>query len=178
MSITIVAAVSNNGVIGNSKMKRLPWVCPEELRYFKAQTIGKTIVMGRKTAEEVGALPDRKRIVLSTDKDYQLNGFITMTLDGFLQLNEETMNTQYLVCGGAEIYKATIPYASLARISYMDFEAYGDVMLPPLSHLNWKKICTTEMKKFSAVDYININRVVYSKIVNHELLINELKGKL
>lgn len=177
MSITIIAAVSNNGVIGNSKMKKLPWICPEELRFFREQTIGKTIVMGRKTAEEVGALPDRERIVLSKDKNYQLEGFTTMTLDEFLALNEKNMNTQYLVCGGAEIYNAVMPYASLARISYLDFEAYGDILLPILSHLNWKKICTTEMKKFVAVDYISTNRVTYSKILSNELLNNKTKEK-
>jgi dihydrofolate reductase len=177
VSITIIAAVSLNGIIGNSKMSKLPWKCPEEMQHFRDVTMGKIIVMGRKTAEEVGALPGRNCIVLSDKWTYELQGFTTMTLNDFLLLNEDNMATQYFVCGGAEIYKAVTPYASQAMISYLDFEAYGDIEMPTFDRNSWRKINAVEKKKFTTVTTLNSNRVVYSKIVSQQLVTKKVKEK-
>ena len=170
MSITIIAAIAANSVIGSSKMKKLPWIVPEEMKHFREQTLGKTIVMGRTTAEETGALLGRKsRIVIANDWAYTLDGFISMSLDGFLRLNESTPNLEYFVCGGAKIYEAVLPYADRAIISNMSFDAYGDIKMPILPTTNWKRITRVEKERFTIDTFTNVNRVVYDKI-SHQLL--------
>ena len=175
MSIKIIAAVSINGVIGNSSLGKLPWVCPEEMAFFREQTINKVVVFGRKTAEEVGALKGRVCIVITSKVGYELEGFETLTLEKFLALNEKSFKTEYFVCGGASLYKATMPYASLAVISYLDFEAYGDIMMPELDRNSWRKMGQIDKSRFTAVQFVNSNRTVYSKILSNKSL-NNKKG--
>lgn len=178
MSITIIAAVAANNIIGNSQMKKLPWKVPEEMKFFREQTMGRTVVMGRKTAEETGNLPGRDCIVLSKDPKYQLKGFVAMTLDQFLRLNESTPDCQYFVCGGAEIYKAVMPYAARATISYLDLEAYGDIMMPALPISDWKKVSAVEKSMFVANTYSNTGRIVYDTIISQQLLTKKRTRKI
>lgn len=130
MSLIMIAAVSQNGIIGNSKLDKMPWYCKEELQHFKQETIGGTIIMGRTTAEQVGVLSGRDCIVLSRNQDYMLDGFRTITTE--LLLNEVDLNpdNRYYIAGGAQIYKELIPYITESIISYMNFEVDGDIFLP------------------------------------------------
>lgn len=162
MSLTIIAAVAANGVIGNSELDRMPWHVSEELKFFKANTMDKTVVMGRKTAEQVGKLRGRDCIVLSKDPSYKLAGFLTLSLEQFLHMNEYRFDKEYAVAGGAEIYKQLMPYASFALISYMDFEAKGDVMMPKFDRDVWRKTSSTTMTRFTAIAYTNTNRATFN----------------
>ena len=128
--LTLITAVSLNGVIGNSKVDTLPWHCTEELQFFKNTTMGKTLVMGRTTAEQVGKLPGRNAIVLSNNSSYKLDGFDTMTLDALLIQNAADPEVEYMICGGAAIYKALLPFIDQSIISYLHFTADGDVYFP------------------------------------------------
>ena len=130
--ITLIAAVSKNGVIGNSKLDALPWHCPEELQFFKKSTMGKTLVMGRKTFEQVGKLPGRNCIVVSTDSRLKYEGCVVATFNETLVLIEESPDIEYAICGGAEIYKLFFPFTDCSIISYLNFEAEGDILLPDL----------------------------------------------
>ena len=137
--ITLIAAVASNGVIGNSSINSLPWHCSEELKFFKSETMGNTLIMGRTTAEQVGKLPGRDAIVLSRDKNYTLKGFETFSMDQFLFEYEQNPEKKYMVCGGAEIYKLFIPYVDVSIISYMNFRVEGDIYLPEVTRRNGYK---------------------------------------
>lgn len=173
MSITIIAAVALNGVIGDSRTNKMTWYNREEMQFFKEQTMGKIVVMGRKTAETTGKLVGRDCLVLSKDPSYRLQGFDTVSIKDLLDINEYHFDKHYMVCGGAEIYKELIPYASTAMISYMDFEASGDVLMPTLDVLSWKKVEQIEMAKFTAVNYINTQRKVHVYAESKSPLINK-----
>jgi len=134
MAITMIAAVSRNNIIGNSQLDKMPWHCSEELKFFRNTTMGKTLIMGRKTAEQVGKLPGRNAVVLSKDPAYNLDGFTTLTLKQLIELKD---TTEYMCCGGAEIYSALLPYINVTIISYMHFDAVGDVCLPNVDSMEW-----------------------------------------
>ena len=148
MPITLIAAVSSNGVIGNSKLNKMPWHCSEELKFFKGETMGKPLIMGRVTAEQVGPLPGRHCIVLSRDKHYSLPGFETMSMDNFLFEYEKDKDIHYMVAGGREIYNLFMPYADFTTVSYMNFEAEGDIYLPCMNRRGGYKWDTIEEIQF------------------------------
>jgi len=177
MSITIIAAVALNGVIGDSRTNKMTWYNQEEMQFFKAQTMGKVVVMGRKTAETTGRLNGRDCLVLSNDPLYRLQGFETVSINDLLDMNELNFDKQYMVCGGAEIYRKLTPYASGAMISYMDFEASGDVLMPPIDPFIWKKAQQIEMEKFTAVNYINTQRKIHPYAEGLHSTIHQRKPK-
>lgn len=147
MSIAIIAAMARNGVIGNSKMSKLPWVVPEELGFFRKETMGKVIVMGRKTAESVGALDGRRCVVMSTKMNYRLNGFETMRHSEIIKLS---YSNQVMICGGAEIYNLFMQDANEAIISELDLEAHGDIFMPKLPK-GFKMVRTEHFSRFTVV---------------------------
>lgn len=155
--ISLIAAVAMNGVIGNSKLSKMPWYNREEMAFFKEQTMGKIVVMGRKTAEETGKLMGRDCLVLTKQKGYKLAGFRTVTVEELLTMNEINFDLRLMICGGAEVYKKLMPYASNAMISHMDFDATGDILLPEFDKKVWKKAQAIEKKSFTAIHYINTN---------------------
>lgn len=177
MSITIIAAVALNGVIGDSKTNKMTWYNREEMLFFKEQTMGKAVVMGRKTAETTGKLIGRDCIVLSKDPLYRLEGFETVSIADLLDMNEFNFDKHYMVCGGADIYTQLLPYASTAMISYMDFEANGDVVMPHIDPFIWRKVQQIEMAKFTAVNYINTQRKIHAYAKGKQSVINKKKPK-
>lgn len=132
MSIIVIAATDKNGIIGNSFLNTMPWSCKEELKHFKRATLNNVIVMGRTTAEEVGALPNRDCVVLSRDPDYKLASFRTLTEEEFLNETDRTPDVWYYVAGGARVYSSLMQYATTFIISTMKFEVRGDVFMPEL----------------------------------------------
>ena len=134
----MIAAVASNNVIGNSQLDQMPWRCSEELKFFKNETMGGTLVMGSKTAKQVGKLPGRDAIVLSREPAFTLPGFTTLTLEEFLKFSKDN-DTTFYICGGGEIYELLMPYINKAIISYMHFSAEGDIYLPKLDE-DWEII--------------------------------------
>ena len=153
--ITTIAAVASNGVIGDSKTNKMPWHVPEELKFFKAETMGKTLIMGRTTAESVGKLPGRDSIVLSRNKNYSLDGFETFSMDQFLFEYAKNPEKEYMVCGGKETYELFLEYADYSIISTFNFPAEGDVYLP---NMNSRDGC-----KFQIVEEIVYDEFVVVK---------------
>lgn len=147
--ITLIAARSSNYVMGDSKTNKMPWHCSEELKFFKSETMGKTLIMGRTTAESVGKLPGRDAIVLSRNKHYILPGFETMSMDNFLYEYEQNPDKEYMVCGGAEIYKLFMPLTDCTIISTLNFPAEGDVYLPCMNRRNGYKFRIVEEIKYN-----------------------------
>ena len=125
----LVVAVARNGVIGAGGT--LPWHLPADLRHFKALTLGKPMVMGRKTFESLpGLLPGRRHIVLTRDPAWQAPGAeVVHDLDAAIALADAP---QVAVIGGAQIFALALPRA--ARIEWTEIEATipGDTHMPAL----------------------------------------------
>ncbi|MBO1755138.1 dihydrofolate reductase [Allobranchiibius sp. CTAmp26] len=126
MTITLIAAVARNGVIGRDG--DMPWHVPGEQRGFKAATMGHPMLMGRKTFATMGALPGRRSIVLTRDRDFRADGIeVAHGLDEALLL---TQDEDVFVVGGAQVYALTLPYADRLLLSLIPQEPAGDASFP------------------------------------------------
>ncbi len=133
MTITLIAAVARNGVIGNDG--GIPWHLPADFAQFKATTLGHTLVMGRATYESIGRpLPGRTTIVLTRDPDWHAEGVQTAaSIEEALALAEGDV----YVAGGAAVYEAALPYADVQLISAVDLEPDGDTFYPAYDPREW-----------------------------------------
>ena len=144
MTLSIIVAAARNGVIGRNNA--LPWHLPEDLRYFKRVTMGKPIVMGRKTFESIGrALPGRTNIVVSRQPGYAPEGLrVVASLEEALALAEDIAlidgAEELMVIGGAEIYRAALPLARRLYLTEVDADVDGDAFLPPIDWGEWREI--------------------------------------
>ena len=128
MIISIIAAVSKNNVIG--KNGKIPWEIPGEQKRFKELTTGKTIIMGRKSFEEIGKpLPNRNIIIVSRTKNYSFENCITVdSLSKAFELSKD--EEEVFIAGGAQLYEATLPYADYLYLTIIDKFFDGDVYFP------------------------------------------------
>ena len=138
MRIALIAAMSENGVIGNHNA--LPWHLPEELKYFREKTRDKPVIMGRKTFESIGnkPLPNRLNIILThalhfTAPDCKVVHSVEDALKAAGDYCEEIM-----VMGGAEIYKAFLPVASRIYLTVIHQIYAGDTVFPIVDWHTWK----------------------------------------
>lgn len=136
--ISLIWAMSENRVIGRDN--QLPWQLPADLKHFKALTLGKPIVMGRKTWESLpGLLPERPHIVVTRDADYRADGCLVVhSVDeaiARLKGVEEVM-----VVGGAAIYAAVLPRATRLYLTLVHAEVEGDTYFPELDLSQWCEI--------------------------------------
>ena len=136
MIVSLVVAVSRNGVIG--KDGGLPWRLPDDLARFKALTMGRAIVMGRVTYESIGrALPGRQNIVISR-KPFSAPGCIgAESLTDALARVER--RDECFVIGGAQIYAAALPIATRIHLTEVDADVEGDVRFPTFDRSGWRE---------------------------------------
>ena len=134
--LTLIAAVARNGVIG--KDNALPWRLPEDLKRFKALTMGHPIVMGRKTWESLGRpLPGRSNIVITRDKGYRAEGAtVVHSIDEALVATQDA--AEVFVIGGAEIYTMTLAHANCLQLTELDADFDGDVRFPAFDRSQWR----------------------------------------
>ncbi|HEY0958497.1 MAG TPA: dihydrofolate reductase [Novosphingobium sp.] len=127
--IFLVVAVAANGVIGSGGT--LPWHIPADLRRFKVLTMGKPMVMGRKTFDSLPRLlPGRRHIVLTRDPDWRAEGAETAhDLDSALALANAP---EIAVIGGAEIFALALPRAGRLELTEVKADIPGDTFMPPL----------------------------------------------
>lgn len=125
----LVVAAARNGTIGANGT--LPWHIPADLRRFKALTMGKAMIMGRKTFESLpGLLPGRRHIVLTRDPAWAASGAeVARDLDAALALAGDA---EAAVIGGAEIFALALPRAARIELTQIDADVPGDTFLPPL----------------------------------------------
>jgi dihydrofolate reductase len=111
MILSLIVAVAENGVIG--KDNQLPWHLPNDLKYFKNQTWGMPILMGRKTFESIGKpLPGRKSIVITRNNNWQYDGVeVVHSIDDAIDKAENLGVKEIFVIGGAEIFKTSLEKA-------------------------------------------------------------------
>jgi dihydrofolate reductase len=142
LQITLVVARARNGVIGNDGA--LPWHLPADLKRFKAITVGKPVVMGRKTFESIGKpLPGRHNIVLTRQADWHAQG-VTVVPNlaeavAAAGLDPRTRG-DVMIIGGAEIYALALPVATRIDVTEVDAEPAGDTRLPPFDPARWREV--------------------------------------
>ena len=152
MELTLIAAFDKNQAIGIDG--ELPWNLSSDLKHFKKVTTGHSIIMGRKTFDSIGkALPNRKNIVLTRNKEWKVDGVITITnVDEIYQVceNEE----EVFVIGGAEIYTAFLDTATKMILSYVETEVKdADAFFPQFDMRAWQTIEKSNMIKEEKDDY-------------------------
>ena len=129
--LTVVAASSNNGVIGRDN--GLPWRLPVDLKHFKKTTIGKPVLMGRRTLASIGdkPLPGRENIVLSRSSAPVAGTHVVATIDEGIAFARQ-FNDELMILGGGEIYALTVPRADKIVLTVVLTNVVGDAHFPPL----------------------------------------------
>ena len=159
--ISIIVAMDKNNLIG--KKDRIPWHIPSELKRFRDLTMGKPIIMGRKTHESIGKILDgRDNIVLTTNKKYTHDGIISYhDLRSIFQ--DSSSHEELFIIGGYEIYHLAFAFAKKLYITYVQGEFNGDTWFPEFSLDNWSIIydqsfeCSKSNIRYSAKIYNKIN---------------------
>lgn len=139
MKISIIAAVADNKVIGNKNF--LPWHLPADFKYFKENTLNKTVVMGLKTFESIGKpLPERKNIILNNDENYVAPDgcFLAKSIEELLEMvkNDE----EVMICGGASVYRQFLPLANRLYLTFVHHNFEGDTYFPEFDIKEWKEV--------------------------------------
>lgn len=143
ITLSIIVAMANNRAIG--KDNQLLWHLPEDLQYFKRTTMGKPIIMGRKTFESIGrALPGRLNIVITRQQDWSFDGVkVVHSIAEAIALAEAQSfidgKDEVMVIGGAEIYKTALPEAQKLYITYVDAHIDGDAFFPEVDQQLWQE---------------------------------------
>lgn len=144
MKLALIWAMSNNRTIGRNNA--LPWHLPEDMKYFKRVTMGKPIIMGRKTWESIGRpLPGRTNIVITRDRNFHADGVkIVHTLDEAIALAEKISvidgAEEVVVIGGAEIYALSLPRADRLYMTQVRAEVDGDAHFPEFNLNEWREL--------------------------------------
>ena len=152
MIISLVAAMSKNRVIGVNN--KLPWHIPAELQNFKQITMGKPMIMGRKTFDSIGRrlLPGRKTIILTRDTDLIGEGFsVAHSINDALAAAGDV--DEVMVIGGAGIFNEFLPIAQRIYLSVIAQEYIGDAFFPELDLHNWKLVAEQQHPEFTVQTY-------------------------
>lgn len=140
--ISLIVAASANNVIGAAG--ELPWHLSDDLKRFKALTMGKPIVMGRKTYESIGrALPGRQNIVITTQSDYEAAGCdVVASLGGAIAAVLDS--NEIMVIGGGEIYQLFMPIAQRIYMTRVATDVEGDTFFPEIDAAVWRETACEE----------------------------------
>jgi dihydrofolate reductase len=144
MKIVLVAAIGENNVIGRDG--QLPWRLKSDLKHFRELTIGKPVVMGRKTFESIGKpLAGRTNIVLTRDLSVKVpGGALATNLDAALGYARDDARKrgvdEIMVIGGSDVFADTLPLAHRLEITHVHAELEGDAYFPPIDPAIWREI--------------------------------------
>ena len=143
-TLCLIVAAAANGVIGRNG--RMPWHLRAELRYFRQRTLGKPVIMGRKTFQSIGKpLPGRHNIVITRDAAFNAPGAeIVSSLDAAIAaalVAAATSNaSEIMVIGGADIFRQALPLAARVYLTRVDAHPTGDAVFPDLPEQQWRLI--------------------------------------
>jgi dihydrofolate reductase len=165
--LSLIVATADNNIIG--KDNQMPWHLPADLAYFKKTTLGKPIIMGRKTFESIGrALPGRRNIVISRDENYQAAGVDTVTsVEQALALvdgsnGDEAMN-EVMVIGGGAIYGHCLAKADRLYITHIKAAIDGDTQFPSYDDGTWQEV-SSEFRTADDKNVYDLDFCVYEKV--------------
>jgi dihydrofolate reductase len=147
VKISIVAGIGNSKELGLEN--KLLWRLPEDLKSFKALTLGKSMVMGRKTYESIGRpLPGRETIILTRDKSYHQEGCTVLHSEQEILKHANGKNLDELVIvGGGEIYKLFLSTATEMYISHVNFDGKADTFFPDFNEDEWTNEIISSFKE-------------------------------
>lgn len=149
--LTLVAAMARNRTIGVNN--QLPWHLPEDLKHFKAVTLGKPVIMGRKTWDSIGRpLPCRRNIVVTRQADWRADGAeAAHSLDEALALAGAV--EEVCLIGGAELYRQAIDRADCLRLTEIAGDYQGDAHFPAWPAQAWREVAREEQVSASGLAY-------------------------
>ncbi len=145
MKTTLVVAIAENGVIGRDG--GLPWRLSTDMRRFKETTMGKPVVMGRKTWESFPRqpLPGRHNIVITRDRGYSAEGAtVVASLDEALAAARRDGADEACIIGGGEIYAQSLPVADRLDVTHVLATIEGDTRFPPISPESWHVVSSED----------------------------------
>lgn len=152
--LSMIVAVANNGVIGVNNT--LPWHLPEDLKRFRALTMGHHIIMGRKTYESLGRLlQGRTTVIVSRNPDYQVEGAVVVhTLQQAMRFCQQ--DEELFLIGGAQLYQEGLSQVNKLYITQVNLDVNGDAFLPEIDFSMWT---LTEKK-----DHVSASGLSYSDL--------------
>ncbi|AYV36226.1 type 3 dihydrofolate reductase [Aeromonas veronii] len=140
MKISMIAAMAHDRVIG--KDNQMPWHLPADLAHFKRVTLGKPVLMGRKTFESIGRpLPGRRNLVISRNPDYQVEGIeVVGSVEAALALLAGSSVEELMVIGGGHLYAEMLPSADCLYLTRIDLAVEGDTRFPAFDDGQWQRV--------------------------------------
>jgi dihydrofolate reductase (EC 1.5.1.3) len=139
LNISLIAAMDRNLVIGADN--QMPWHLPDDLKFFKANTLDKPVIMGRKTFESIGskALPKRRNLVVTRRDDFSASG-----AEVFDSLETAVLSCsdadEIVIMGGGELYRQMLPYANKLYVTLVDADVAGDTHFPQWLESEWREV--------------------------------------
>lgn len=162
MRVSLIWAMTDDRVIGIRNT--LPWKLPADMKWFRQNTLGKPIVMGRKTFESFGArpLPQRLNIIVSKDSTYQAQDAVVVdSIDAALQAAGDA--EEVMIIGGASLYEQTLPLAQRLYMTIVHAEVQGDAWFPEFDMSQWREIQRlehpTDEKNPYACSFVILERI-------------------
>jgi dihydrofolate reductase len=162
--LMMIVAMAKNRMIG--KDNQMPWHLPDDLKYFKAQTLNKPVIMGRKTFQSIGSrpLPNRPNLVISRNPEFQCEGIqvfhsVEQALDSVAEADE------VVIMGGAQLYAQWLDKVDRLLITEVDAAPQGDAFFPVIDQQAWREVSrqhhpadAQHIFAFDFVEYQNVNK--------------------
>ena len=138
MLISLIVAMAEQRVIGRGNA--MPWHLPADLRHFKTVTMGKPVVMGRRTFESIGRpLPGRRNLVISRNPEWQAAGVdVAPSLEAALAMVADC--DEVMIIGGGQLYQEALPRADRLYLTHIDLAVEGDTRFPAFDDGQWQRI--------------------------------------
>lgn len=158
MTISHVVAIAENHVIG--KDGQMPWHIPGEQKIFKNLTVGRVLVMGRKTHESIGrVLPDRTTVIVTRQPDYEVPGaYVVHSVEEALALAEKLGNDDVVIGGGGELFAQTLPLADRIYLTVVHRSFDGETVYPELPEGEFVEVSRKEVEASIPYSFIEYHR--------------------
>ena len=160
MRIIIISAIAKNNVIGKSNCE-MPWHVKEEFQHFKQTTLGSPVIMGRKTFETLGKpLKGRENIIITRNENFKVDFEeikLTYSIEDAIYYCKLKNYEKAFIIGGGTIYRQAIILADEMILSFMKFEADGEVTFPEIKSNDWRIESTEDREQFEIRRYVRKN---------------------
>lgn len=151
-TVALIVAVASNGVIGAGQA--MPWRLATDLRRFKAITMGRPVIMGRKTFQSIGRpLPGRRNVVISRGGFSHDGVVVSADMSAALSQAREGAPGEIFIIGGGQIYEAAMPMAQRLYVTHVDAEPAGDTYFPPIDAELWRAVSSEDVPAGEADTY-------------------------
>jgi dihydrofolate reductase len=158
----MIAAMTHNRVIGFEN--DMPWHLPDDLKFFKANTVGKPVIMGRKTFESIGSrpLPNRPNLVISRNAELSIPGVqVFKSVESALKTLQDV--DEVIIMGGGQLYQQMLPQADKLYLTLIDADLEGDTLFPDWTEFQWHNIervsHPVDERHAYAFDFVTLERI-------------------